>query len=42
MDSRPDITTFAIEPEEILAEIDDLNIHEATSQSPAVFFSGIH
>ena len=42
MGSSFDITAFVIEPEEVFAKIDDLYVHKAASQSPAVFFSGIH
>ena len=42
MGSRFEITAFVIKPEKVLAKIDDLYVHKAASQSPAVFFSGIH
>ncbi len=42
MDSRVDVTTFVIEPEEVFAEIDDLNVHKPTLVCAAAFFGSSH
>src|SRR6266478_5826116 len=42
MRSRLDIASAAIETEKVLAQVDDLDVHNATSQAATVFFGGVH
>ena len=42
MGSRLDIAASAIETEKVLAQINDLDVHKATSHTAAVFLGGIH